>query len=158
MKEQTCFFTGHRIVADEAKISALLERSIQALSSKGVSRFLCGGAIGFDTLAAEAVLRCKSSTDSGISLILILPCRDQDKAWNKRQRMRYSAVIQSADEVIYTSADYFDGCMHKRNRYMADHSAYCVTYLTQKSGGTYYTANYAHKKGVSFIHLAQLVK
>ena len=44
--------------------------------------------------------------------------------------------------------------MSKRNRYMVDSSGYCICYVTQKKGGSYYTMNYAKEAGLGIINLA----
>ena len=43
--------------------------------------------------------------------------------------------------------------MLARNRYMADHSSYCIAYLVRGTGGTAYTVRYARKKGVQIVNL-----
>ena len=59
MREQVCCFTGHRrIPQNELKgIEERLEATITKLYSRGVVYYGAGGALGFDTLAAETVLR-----------------------------------------------------------------------------------------------------
>ena len=43
--------------------------------------------------------------------------------------------------------------MHKRNRHLANNSSVCVCYLTEESGGTFYTVNYAKQKGLEIINI-----
>lgn len=47
------------------------------------------------------------------------------------------------------------GYMHKRNRYLVDNSSVCVCYLTEDTGGTAYTVNYAIKSGLKVINTAK---
>ena len=57
---KTCCFTGHRrIPADDLPaVAAALRREVLRLCrEEGITVFLSGGALGFDTLAAETVLR-----------------------------------------------------------------------------------------------------
>ncbi|WP_040196294.1 SLOG family protein [Candidatus Soleaferrea massiliensis] len=154
MKERTCCFTGHRDLS-ACKVSALqrsLRMEIIKLIEKGVWYFGSGGACGFDQLAALTVLDLKK-TYSYIRLILILPCRNQEKFWNTDDAAMYKTICDQADKIVYTSDHYYTGCMHKRNRYLVDHSDCCICYLTQQSGGTKYTVDYALKKNVRVIHL-----
>ena len=51
--------------------------------------------------------------------------------------------MKAADKVVYTSQDYYSGCMHKRNRHLVDNSSRCICFLNEKTGGTFYTVNYA---------------
>ena len=59
-KTNTCFFTGHRILA-ESFTPNRLEKGIEYLINQGVDTFITGGAIGFDTEADQAVLRAKKN-------------------------------------------------------------------------------------------------
>lgn len=57
--------------------------------------------------------------------------------------------------MVYTSQEYHRGCLFQRNRYLVDHSAYCVCYLLQERTGTSYTAQYAREQGLEVRNLAQ---
>lgn len=155
MREQTCCFTGHReLPAGERKeLTARLEDTVLALIERGVRFFGAGGARGFDTLAAQAVLRLKERCPD-IKLILVLPCRTQTRCWPAADVEEYERIKARADRVVYTSQKYTPGCMHRRNRYLVDNSSVCVCYLTQKEGGTAYTVDYAEKQGLNVINLA----
>lgn len=61
MKEKTCCFTGHREIpsGQRRKIFARTEEAIEGLIKKGYLYFGAGGALGFDTIAAFAVLKLK---------------------------------------------------------------------------------------------------
>ena len=63
-------------------------------------------------------------------------------------------VREDEDKVVYTSHDYFRGCMFKRNRHLVNGSSVCIAYLTQEKGGTAYTVNYARQNNVQVINLA----
>ena len=66
----------------------------------------------------------------------------------------YEEIKSQADKVVYTSHDYFRGCMFKRNRHLVNGSSVCIAYLTQEKGGTAYTVNYARQSNVQVINLA----
>lgn len=144
MREKTCCFTGHRSIPTEEReeLAQRLEKTILQLYQSGIHYFGAGGALGFDTLAARAVLRLREEY-SDVKLILVLPCLSQTKGWRPEDATEYEQIKYQADEVIYTSQEYTRGCMHKRNRYLVDHSGICVCYLTKDSGGTAYTVRYA---------------
>ena len=57
LREKTCCFTGHRDIPARVLplLSAELEQAVLGLASEGVRYFGTGGALGFDTLAAETV-------------------------------------------------------------------------------------------------------
>ncbi len=142
--KDTCFFTGHRIIRSDHKsiITENLKSTIKDLVQKGITHYIAGGALGFDTLAANAVLNERSSNPD-IKLTLALPCKNQTKGWKQKDIEEYERLLSLADNVIYVSGEYYDGCMQKRNRYMADNSSHCIFYMTAPRGGTAYTIKYA---------------
>ena len=121
---------------------------------QGYRYFGCGGALGFDTLAAQTVLRLREIYPE-IRLILVLPCRDQTRGWKQADVAEYDRIMKAADKVTYTSEQYYSGCMHKRNRHLVDYSSLCVCYLTEQSGGTAYTVNYARSQGLKIVNVAE---
>ena len=154
-RRRTACFTGHRTIPenDKAKLGILLDNIIEALYNKRVVFFGCGGAYGFDTEAEYAVLRAKERHKE-IKLILVLPCKEQDKYWNDESKAMYRDILSKADKIVYTSENYASDCMHKRNRHLVDFSGYCIAYCTKQSGGTVYTMNYAKDNGLKVINLA----
>ena len=98
----TCFFSGHRIMEKKeiALCKSLLREEILNCINRGVTRFIVGGAIGFDTMAAEAVLDLRVDyTD--IKLVLYLPCKNHFAKWNFRDVERFEEIKEQADEVRY---------------------------------------------------------
>lgn len=156
MKEKTCCFTGHRKIpsGDIERISRRLKCEIEKLIDKGYCYFGAGGALGFDTLAAQTVLALKKDHPH-IKLILVLPCVTQTKGWSESDVKVYEQIKADADKYVYTSENYFRGCMQKRNRHLVDNSSACICYLTEESGGTAYTVNYAKSKGLAVINIAE---
>ncbi|MBQ3573755.1 MAG: DUF1273 family protein [Clostridia bacterium] len=143
-RENCCCFTGHRYIANAhmEKLISNLPDIIKELAESGVTDFIAGGALGFDTLAAMLVIRERESNPD-IRLILALPCKNQTSGWHKKDVAIYNEILSLADEVIYVSEEYTNGCMLKRNRFMVDSSAHCVFYMSAPRGGTAYTVKYA---------------
>ena len=156
MKNQTCCFTGHRVIPQEKLplIQKRLEEEVIHLIQQGVRYFGAGGALGFDTLAALTVLRLRESFPH-IRLILVLPCREQAAGWPEKDVRTYEQIKCRADKVVFTSEHYFRGCMQRRNRHLAEHSGVCVCYLDKSSGGTRYTVDTCRRLGIPIINLAQ---
>ena len=155
-KGKTCCFTGHRNIPEKLKadIEQYLENEIERLSEMDFRDFICGGALGFDTLAAMAVLKVRNRLPAReIRLHLFLPCHEQTKDWRHEDVYVYDAILRRADSVRYISEAYSSGCMHKRNRYMVDRASFCIAYCTKKTGGTAYTVKYAQKSGMEIINL-----
>lgn len=148
-KEITCCFTGHRNVpaADAEMITSQTEHAIRMLYGRGYRIFICGGAIGYDQLCAETVLRLKRELID-IKLRLILPCGDQDKYFSFIQKAAYQEVKLLADSVEVMYPAYVRTCMHERNRKMVGESSACIAYLKKNYGGTAYTVQYAQQNGL----------
>lgn len=155
MKKQTCCFTGHRKIPPEQyeEIIIRLKSEITAMIQQGVIYFGTGGALGFDTMAAQTVLALREQYPQ-IKLILVLPCKTQTRGWNEEDKATYENIKKACDKYIYISDAYTYGCMYERNRHLVDCSSYCICYLTKHSGGTAYTVEYAKKKGLTIMNLA----
>lgn len=116
MKEKTCCFTGHRAIPKQQSdsIYAALKAEINSLIKTGYCYFGAGGSLGFDTLAAKAVLELKQEYPH-VKLILVLPCLEQAKGWSQNDITIYEDIKSRCDKCTYTSEHYYSGCMHKRN-------------------------------------------
>lgn len=151
-KETTCCFTGHRILAADFN-NDTVTRGIEYLISQGVDTFICGGAMGFDTICAQAVLDAKR-VHPQIKLHIYAPCNDQSQRWSAKDRRTYDKILASADFVDIPPSPYFDGCMKIRNYKMVDDSAYCICYLSNPRSGTGQTHSYAKRSGLTIFNLA----
>lgn len=156
MKDKACCFTGHRQISSEhlPAISTKLRDTLIFYIQQGYRYFGAGGALGFDALAAQTVLELKQQY-SDIKLILVLPCKDQASRWGEQDIKEYERIKSLADKVVYTSESYYNGCMHKRNRYLVDCSSLCICFLTEQKGGTAYTVNYAIENDIIIVNLAK---
>lgn len=154
MRSKTVCFTGHReLTADNLpEISKHLEDTLVTLIEQGYRYFGAGGALGFDTLATQVVLRLRERYPQ-IRLILVLPCLNQTRSWQQADVDIYEELKRRADKVTYTSESYFRGCMQKRNRHLVDNSSVCICYLTKPTGGTAYTVDYARRRGLRIINI-----
>jgi len=153
-------FSGHRTINKTDKLKNTLTDVLCRLIEKdGATDFYAGGAIGFDTLAAEAVIRPRQVYPH-IKLHLILPCceAEQTARWNDSQKSEYRKILAAADSVEYISEHYFDGCMKKRNARLIELSECCVCYYNDKksASGTGQTVRMALKKGIKIINIFSL--
>ncbi len=155
-REGCCAFTGHRSLgaATPEEVSGWASEQIRWLYyEKNVRVFLTGGALGFDTVAAEAVLRLRAEL-SGCRLAVVIPCRDQDARWSAGNAERYRRILARADQVTEIARTYRNGCMLERDRYLVDHAGWLITYYDGRpSGGTAYTVRYAEKNHVTILPL-----
>lgn len=154
MKKRTCCFTGHRIIPSEelSEVKRRLRTAIISAINEGYIFFGAGGALGFDTLAAQTVLDLKKEY-AHIRLILVLPCISQTNNWQEQDIAEYERIKRNADKVVYTSRNYSSGCMYKRNRHLVNNSSLCICYLQKQSGGTAYTVGYAELQSLIIQNL-----
>ncbi len=152
--EQSCCFTGHRVMPKNcADIEKRLVCEVETLiNSFGVTNFYAGGALGFDTLAAECVIRLKGKYPF-IRLSLAIPCKNQTEKWQDGDKARYDRILSTADEVYYVSEGYTPSCMRMRNDFMLERSRFCICYLRHSGGGTHYTVNRAKRLEKELIEL-----
>lgn len=89
MRARTCCFTGHRTIptSQYQSVAERLEQTIVSLIRQGVIYYGSGGALGFDTMAAQTVIKLKRMYP-GVKLILVLPCTSQAERWsNEAQKI-----------------------------------------------------------------------
>lgn len=149
-KKSTCAFTGHRAIPKNFNSESIKE-AIMTMISKGYDTFLVGMALGFDSLCFTILEKIRKNRN--IRIIACVPCRDQNKYFNKKQTEEYLRMLKSADEVIVLSETYTIGCMQKRNFFMVDNSSCVIAYLTHTGGGTYTTVKYAKEKNSNVIYV-----
>lgn len=157
MENKACCFSGHRKIESD-KIDILcqrLENTVRKLIADGYMDFYTGGAVGFDTLAAQAVLTLEEEYPD-IRLHVIKPCENQTRGWSDENREKHDKINEKAFEVKCLSQGYYDGCMQVRNRFLVDNCNLLVAYLTKSDGGSAYTVRYAEKSGKTVINLAEV--
>ena len=158
MKIGSVCFTGHRELTFKesaiirARLIALLKRLIE---ERGLTDCYAGGAIGFDTLAARAVLDLKAVYPE-LKLHLILPCEGQEHSWNDMQKAEYYSIKEKADSVRILAPFFYNGCMQSRNKELLNQADLCIAYLRSHtaSGGSLNTVLQATKLGIPIINLA----
>lgn len=158
---KACCFTGYRPEkspfpydrenADYIAFENSLIAAITQALSDGFDTFYCGGAMGFDTLAAELLLLLKKNND--FRLVIVKPFAAQAARFPSDWKQRYERVQSAADEVICLSKEYRRGCYDERNRYMVDRSERVIAFYDGKTGGTKNTVRYAERLGKQVINL-----
>ena len=152
-----CAFTGHRQVedADRGRLRQRLSETVESLALDGIEIFYCGGAVGFDAIAAEVVLEKRERL--GIKLCIVVPYSGQEDGYTPDQRRQYERILAAADERVTVSTKSDRNAYHIRNRYMVDRAEVCVAYLAFEHGGTAYTVKYAEKKSIPVINIADSI-
>lgn len=152
IKETTCCFSGHRILPSSFSTEELKKAVYKAVND-GYVTFLCGMALGFDTVCFHVLEDV--AKEKNIEIVACVPCKSQSAYFNKKQKAEYERMINASDDVVYLADEYFDGCMQKRNVFMVDNSSRIICYLNYGHGGTYQTVKYAVENNLEVCYLGK---
>lgn len=158
---KTACFTGHRSQNLPWRFNELDERclamkrtlraEIEKAIERGYKTFLCGMALGFDTICAETIIDLKQKYPD-IELIGALPCKIQDRKWADKDKTRYRNLLQQLDGVRCIYDKYIGAeCMLERNRYMVNNSSLMIALFNGQAGGTKSTIDYAKQQGLEIV-------
>ena len=154
MKMKACCFTGHRkLSSDTREIRRRIRICAENYINNGGRYFACGGAIGFDMVAAEEIIDLKEKYPH-IHLILLLPFPGYEKKWSDFDKENILKLMKKSI-YKYVKDKYTKDAYFLRDRKLVEGSDTCICYLS-KSGhsGTRYTAEYAAKKGLWITNVA----
>lgn len=155
----TCAFTGHRPLAlpwgnsetDPRCLEAKekLNEAVTRAYEEGYRHFICGMAQGSDLYFGEAVVRLRLIYPD-VTLEAAVPFPEQCKRWPATDQERYWDLLDRCDMETLIQQSYTPTCMHRRNRYMVDHSSRLIAFYNGlgRRGGTLSTLNYALERGV----------
>ena len=154
-RNHTCCFTGHRIIEERHRplLPGLLEAALREPIADGYYTFAAGGALGFDTLAAETVLSLRREF-SHLRLIVVAPFAGQPDGWSRADALRYERIREASSDFICLGASYTRDCMRRRNLALVEMSAACVSYCLHERTGTSQTVGFALREGLVHIPLA----
>ena len=150
MKEKICSFTGHRVLPEKKlpEIRQETQKLAEQLMIQGVQCFRVGGAVGYDTLAAEVLFELRERYPK-IRVELFYPFDGFTASWQEEQLKTYERLLPHYDKVVCVcKASVRPAYAYlKRDRVMVDGADYLIAYCVKKSGGTAYTVRYAEKCG-----------
>ncbi len=151
---KNCSFTGHRVILAEhvLPLTELLTKAIEYAYSNGCRNFYCGGALGFDTMAAKLIISMRMKY-SDMRLFLLLPCKNQSENWTSSEMGMYDFILSEADEVIYTSEEYKRGCMKIRNERLAEVCDIMIAFCGRMQSGSAQTLKIAHSMEKTVLNL-----
>ena len=166
--DATAAFTGprpHRFPFGENEshpeciaLKAALRSEIEALCENGVTRFLTGAAQGVDMWCGEIVLELIAQGRK-IELIAIVPFRNQEEKFTKKNQARYAAILAKCSEAHVLSEVYYDGSYKVRNQHMIEHAKYLLAvqdHSRRANSGTRQTISLAKKNGNIIIFATAL--
>ena len=157
MRQKTCCFTGHRDLPQK-QLSAIRRQTAVAISKLitecGVRYFGVGGAIGYDTLAAEVLIELKRRFPH-IRVILVYPFEGFTSRWSAEQKAAFAKLLPLYDKRVCVAKTASKESYLMRDRHLVDGSAYCIAYCTRETGGTAYTLKYAKEQGIHIRNIAE---
>ncbi len=139
-------------VADAALKNRISGELLRLITEQNVRHFISGMALGVDTWAAGIVLKLKEIYPD-VTLECAVPCRGQEKRWNKADREVYAGILAKADKVTVLQEHYTPFCMQLRDAYMVDMADIVLAVWNGRKGGTAYTVTCARKRGRTIIIL-----
>ena len=146
---RTCAFSGNRILSHsrEAVYTALVSE-VENLVCRGFTVFRTGGAGGFDTLAAMAVIHVrKNHPELFLEILLPYPEFAPDDP-------DFPETIQKADRVTAVSEHYTSFCMSVRNEALVESADLLILYNYQEKGGSVQTSGIAARHRVPVERLS----
>lgn len=162
LREETCCFTGHRPEKlpwgnNESdprclRLKARVQDAIAAAYENGKRHFICGMARGCDFYFAEAVITLRSLRPD-VTLEAAIPCARQSASWSVEQRERWEKLVESCDRTTVLQGEYTPDCMHRRNRYMVEHSSLVIAVYDGSDGGTRRTLEHAIREKIPFVDI-----
>ena len=87
------------------------------------------------------------------SLILLLPCLNQNELWRGSDTDAYEYILSEADEIRYVSDEYTKSCMQKRNKALAEACDIMIAYVGRDRSGAAQTVRMAESLGKKVYNL-----
>ena len=153
-RDRSCCFTGHRSLSmPRAEVAEKVRELIKQAIKEGYRHFINGGAVGFDTIAAEQVIALRDAGQP-ITLEICVPCVDQDLKWSPRQKEQYKQILVAADSISMRKHPFTKFCMKWRNELMVSKSSLVIAYYTPgKTGGTKNTIKMAERLKMAVLYV-----
>ena len=105
-------------------------------------------------MAAGTVLRLKRAFPH-IRLILVLPPENQIRHWRDSSIANYRLIREHADGVIFLLRQNGAGHTEERMQYLAEHSDWCICYLSGEVGETRNTVEYLKSQAIPLVNIAK---
>ncbi len=165
MFNRTCCFTGHRdLPRDKDKLFEIQLRTKEAIkyliNNKGVKYYGVGGALGYDLLAANELIKLRNTGFTeykDIKIILIAPFHGYTNNWSDEQRAELEKQYKDYNKIVWVTNNKSKAAYILRDRHMIDNSKYVIAYKVKNTGGTAFTVDYAVKKNRVIINIADEV-
>jgi uncharacterized phage-like protein YoqJ len=158
-RQTSACFTGHRYLQKYSAswIETELYSAILCSYLHGTKRFISGGAIGIDQLAAKLVLKLKQQY-SDVVLTFAKPFEKQASVWPQHAVEAYDRLLEQADEIVNVCENPENKwqavkSMQIRNEWMVNNSNLVIAVWDGNKGGTANCFAYAQKSDITILRL-----
>lgn len=144
----TCCFAGHRDIpaGEETKIMTRVYHRIQPLIQQGVIYYGVDGALGFDRMMTEYLIKLRKE-NKRLKIIEVLPYDGYRKKWPDEEQAKAALLDKQMDKIVYYGKEPSRGSFLARDRHLVDGSKYLICYCTRPNSGTALTVKYALENG-----------
>lgn len=157
-------FTGHRSLAPYLGEDSILDSWLWSAltlevrtegNGKGNRSFRSGMELGFDLLAAIAVIRAGREGRGAYDLVGYMPFLNYSDTWSQENKTRLDVISRGCLDIIFTThcelSDHNEiraACLNRNERMLRDSPKpvrVIAAWDGRESGGTYYTMNLAYE-------------
>lgn len=150
LRSRTVAFTGRRTYRGEA--DGELRELLHLLYARGMRRFLCGMAWGFDLAAGAEVARLKRRNED-VVLVAVEPYANFRDRFRGEDAKAYDELLAVADERVVVGEEDAAAYM-RRNDFLVQQAQVVVAWWDNlPHGGTAYTVKRARRCGREVVNL-----
>lgn len=137
-------FCGHGDFEYNKDVRSVLRNIIEDLINKGANEFLLGGYGTFDLIAAHTIKALKFKYPHILS-VYVTPYINRE--WDRKlyDCSEYPPIENTPKRYAIL----------KRNKWMIDNSDILVAYVSHSWGGAAKTLEYAHRKNIEIMNIAE---
>ena len=154
---RACCFTGHRDLerGEAERLTKEIRPLVLQLIGEGILEYRVGGAVGFDMVMAELLLKIRDEEKQPVRIISMIPYPEWRSRWRPADKERQDVILEKSDEVRYIRKSNCRGVYMIRNKALADGAECCIAYCMRPTGGTAWTVRYALQKGLKVYNFAK---
>lgn len=161
--EKTCFFCGHtwpvflQSLTFQNKLERKVKKEIEKAYGRGYRYFLASGALGFDMIAARAVVDFRDAGHPDAELCLMARDDGRQREYEQLAQKGFPSVFTRADEVDYLHRDEGPAPLHLRLNIMSLYSSLGIFYynfdIVDHVAGIYSFFRYTATEGTRLVNL-----
>lgn len=161
--EKTCFFCGHtwpvflQTLTFQNKLERKVKKEIEKAYGRGYRYFLASGALGFDMIAARAVVDFRDAGHPDAELHLLARDDGRQREYERLAQKGFPSVFTRADKVEYLHRDDGPVALHQRLNIISLYSSLGIFYynfdIVDHVAGTYSFFRSTATEGMRLVNL-----